>query len=228
MRKLDSDIVEMDEFISTWKINNPINIDGELTAKLKSSYKQFHSLLVWGLVSEKIFLEDDHIKLYFTELLSDLSHSLLLTLAGFYKPARSSLRSAIENSIRVFLISKKIDVSDILSVHELFGIAKKEFSDDRIVLRLLNDLHNEYGELCKSVHSAKIDYLSLTIPFEKLSIFQRTPYLSNVDKLRCVSSLLNQGVFWLWGQHLAIAGHGNEDIVRDSLPRGIKRAKAEC
>ncbi|MFT9096521.1 MAG: hypothetical protein ABF459_15455, partial [Gluconobacter cerinus] len=84
---------------------------------------------------------------------------------------------------------------------------------------------NIYGELCKSVHSSNIDYLSLSVPFEKLSDFNEEQFLTENERLREVCAVVNQCAFWWWDSKLAVAGHSNEDMVRDAVPRAIKRAK---
>lgn len=225
MGKLDVDLAEIEIFLKNFKASNPNISDRPYAAKVKSSYKQFHALLVWGLVSDKF--NDGKLKkfLYFKECLSDISHAYFLNLCSLYKSSRSSLRSGIENAIRVVLFEKEIDVTKIGSVFDLFGEAKSAYKTEGVAQNLILRLNTIYGELCKSVHSSSTDYLSLSVPFEKLSEFNKKQFLAENERLRDVCSIVNQIAFWLWDSKLGAAGHANEDLVRDAVPRAVKRAK---
>lgn len=224
MRKLEADLREISEFISSPKIQTPNIKNTNLQSCIKSSYKQFHALLVWGLVIREDEKENSELSLYFTECLSDISHSYLLNLYSLYKSSRSSLRSGIENAVRVVLLDKKESVTDVSSVYELFALLKKNYSDVHYKDPIYH-LHQSYGELCKSVHSAKLNYLSQTIPFDNLSLLDEAEFISNNEMLRKSCSSLNQMLFLTWDTKLKLAGHANEDLVRDALPKGVKRIK---
>jgi hypothetical protein len=224
MSKIDSDLEEISAFLRCWTPSYPDLSEKSIRAKAKSSYKQFHSLLVWGLVLDSVGITKNA-KLYFTECLSDISHAYFLNLCSLYKSSRSSLRGAIENGIRVLLIDKEVEVVSIVSVSDMFARAKAECQADSVALAIVKRLHQLYGELCKSVHSSNTDYLSLTVPFEKLSEFEDQAFSKNSAFLRDVSSALNQCAFWIWEGHLSLVGHANSDLVRDAIPRSLKRAK---
>jgi hypothetical protein len=151
----------------------------------------------------------------------------MLSLLGYYKPARNSARSAIENVIRSCLFLRKVEADKILSTYELFATAKSTFGAEPQMAKLISQLENQYKELCKTVHSAKVDYMSLSIPFEVLNKFDKAKYTTNVDLLRKVCATSNQTMFWLLHGELRRAGHINEDFVRDAIPRTLKRAVGE-
>ena len=225
MRKIKTDLAEIEGFLKDFKPSTPNFGEKSSLAKIKLSYKQFHALLVWGLVSERKSLNNTAEPLYFKECLSDISHAYFLNLSSLYKSSRSSLRSGIENAIRVALIEKGIDVKNIVSVSDLFSEVKSSYKDDVFAYELIIKLTVIYSDLCKSVHSADVNYLSLSVPFQRLSEFDETQFLAENDRLREVCSIINQCAFWLWSDKLSLAGHSNEDMVRDAIPRAVKRAK---
>jgi hypothetical protein len=228
MKKLEYDIDEIKNYLSNWNPSCPALDEKVVRARVKSSYKQFHALLVWGLAIEADEQTNKHIDLYFTEAISDLSQAYFLNLCSLYKAARSSLRSAIENTVRVLLLHKGVDIAPLNSVYDMFARVKHEYKADTTCLLLINKLHAFYGDLCKSVHSASVEYLSLSVPFEKLSVYDAIPFFENNDRLRDVSSAMNQCAFWMWSPLLVQCGHKNVDLVLDALPRSIKRAKTNA
>lgn len=225
MSKISRDVDEIVSFLATWNASHPDFENAEIKAKVKSSYKQFHAILVWGMIADEPGFGNDAQRQYTTEAISDLSHSYLLNLLSLYKVCRYSMRSGIENFIRVIILYAGTDVDALTSVYDLFSVAKDKYKSDATAAALISKLHSGYGELCKSVHSAKVDYLSLAVPFEKLSIFDIGQFKENNEKIRDVLSSINQLLFWLWTDRLASAGHENEDYVRDSVPRSLKRSK---
>jgi hypothetical protein len=112
-------------------------------------------------------------------------------------------------------------------MYDMFARAKHEYKSDTTARALIEKLHAHYGELCKSVHSSILDYLSLEVPFERLSAFDGSSFKHNNEMMRDISSIFNQCAFWLWYEALHECGHKNQDMVLDALPNSIKRAKAD-
>ena len=224
MTKLDDDILEVGAFLNDLRYSKSSFQKEQNTTTLKATYKQFHSLLVWNLISESQQNSTLSPKIFFRETLSDISHSLLLTLLHIYKPARACLRSGIENHLRSLLLIKKHDASKINNVYDLFKSARKEFQKDSTVKKNIDRLSDYYDELCKTVHSAKIDYMALTVPFETIPTFNTHRFGANLSMIKSVCSLSNQSIFWLWHNQLSKVGPANSDLVRDSIPKNIKRA----
>lgn len=226
MSKIDEDLKEILSFIQGWSPQVPDFSDRKQYTDIKYSYKQFHALLVWGLVVGEIKLKDEKTVQYLTECLSDVSHSYLLNLYSLYKSSRSSLRSGVENSLRVILLHKMVDISAIVTVYELFNRSRIEYKSDELALKLISGMQVSYSELCMSVHSSKLDYLSVAVPFASLSEFQEDQFSVNNNLIRSVSSSVNQIFFLIWSQSLYLAGHVNEDLVRDALPKLVKKSRA--
>lgn len=80
------------------------------------------------------------------------------------------LRSGVENVVRALLILEGHKANEIEAVWELFAVARSTFlsaGKDVMVLRV-DALHTRYGEMCKTVHSAAPEYMSLRVPFERI------------------------------------------------------------
>ncbi|RYF22611.1 MAG: hypothetical protein EOO77_03735 [Oxalobacteraceae bacterium] len=226
MTKLDTDVAEIMDYVSGWHANHPdIAVDG-VRPKIKSAYKQFHSILIWRVALDQSDMAED-LRLYVNESTSDISHAFFLNLISLYKSSRSSLRSGIENFVRVILLSNGEDMKALTSVFDLFAAARKLLITEHAALKIFDDLRILYGELCKSVHSAKVDYLAQTVPFDKLSQFDQVQFFGNIEKTREVCALVNQLSFWCWNERLAFVGHENADFVSDSVPRKLKRLKSD-
>lgn len=224
MTKLDSDIIDIKNYLLRWQASYPdITAEG-LRPKVKSAYKQFHSILIWRVVLDHYDMASD-IRLYANEAASDISHAFFLNFISLYKSSRSSLRSGIENFVRVILLSYGEDAKGLTSVFDLFAATRKMLVNEPPAQRIFDNLRKLYGELCKSVHSAEVDYLAQTVPFEKLSQLDQTQFLNNIEKIRETCALVNQLSFWRWNERLASLGHENADFVSDSLPRNLKRLK---
>jgi hypothetical protein len=223
MTILDSDLKEIERFLETWKPSYPSIGDKEVRPSIKASYKQFKSLLIWGFVVDKSKSLGPDIRTYYTECLSDLSHAYFLNLSSFYKSSRSALRSSIENFIRVLLLKQAVDIGVISSTFDLFSKVREVHKDDKFILDILNLINLEYGDLCASVHSAKTDYLSLTVPFEVLSSYNLIDFTKGNEQITRICASYNKLAFCIWESELKIAGHQNEDLVRDSLPKTLKR-----
>ena len=215
---LDNNIAEIESFLTKFRTSPP-----KLEGLFKTQYKQFHSLLIWGFCYETDINVSETEKLFFKETLSDLSHSLFLLLLNLYKPSRFSIRSSIENFVRAILISRKIDVGSISTVHGLFDEANLVFKNHEEIKNRIGELRGIYSELCKSAHSVKIDYLSLTIPLNQITDFDQKAYTDISKVFLSVCRLINQITFLIHHDIISLAGHRNSDALNDSIPNALKR-----
>jgi hypothetical protein len=226
MNNLDRDLDEIFQFIKALKFSSKISA-AEL-ALIKSAYKQFHSLLIWGIVGEKEPNSPLPIRTYCREGLSDCSHAFFLTLLDLYKPARGSLRGAVENFLRLSLMYGGVDPTEETRVYELWRLGKKNFASVAGATDAIQHLEVLYSELCKTVHASKINYMSLAVPFETLSEFHAGRFKSNFTLMKSVYARENQLLFLIKHRALRLVGHKNEDFVRDALPPTIKRAALDA
>jgi hypothetical protein len=222
MRKLDRDIKEIRDFLSGIRFDDA-GFSEQHRTTIAAAYKQFHAVLIWHLVIEKTYAKGSPVKVYYSECVSDISHCFLFTLMHLYKPARMVLRSSIENLLRTLLFIKGVDAAKITVVYELFAATKSAFSGHATMVAVLKRLDSVYADLCKTVHSAKVDYMSLSVPFEQLFVFNSTRYAANLAAIQSVASVANRTMFLILHDALKTAGHHNEDFVRDSVPRALKR-----
>lgn len=224
MNKINDDLKEIEKFLSEISFSAHGLASEAGLPVFKASYKQFHALLVWGLIAEAQPASSRLFKTYFREALSDISHAYALTLFNLYKPARMSLRSGIENVVRSILLLQGVKADEIATVYGLFDRIKLYFSGDATISARIHKLAASYADLCKTAHSAKTDYMSLTVPFNNIIKFQNAKFNSNLGQIRDVSATVNQNLFWIWHLELRLVGHTNSDLVRDAVPRTLKRA----
>src|SRR5690606_461496 len=100
-------------------------------------------------------------------------------LTSAYKPSISMLRSSVENLIRSILLLRGVQVNTIDAVWELFAVARSNFlkeGEDWVVIRI-DALHVRYSEMCKTVHSAAPEYMSLRVPFERIFEFSEEVFV---------------------------------------------------
>ena len=224
MSKINDDMREIEKFLSEISFSTHGLASEAGRSLFKASYKQFHALLVWGLVAEAQPASSRSFKTYFREALSDFSHAYALTLFNLYKPARISLRSGVENFVRSILLLQGIKADEIVTVYGLFDCIKLHYSSDSTISGRIHKLTASYADLCKTAHSAKTDYMSLTVPFNNILTFQNTKFNGNLGQIRDVSATVNQILFWIWHLELRLVGHANSDLVRDAIPKNLKRA----
>jgi len=217
-RIVEKNVSEIKDFLKNFKLSPP-----KLNRDFKKNYKAFHSLLIWGFCFEKSEDISDKEKMYFKEALSDLSHSLFLVLFNLYKPSRFSLRSSIENFVRALLISCNVEIEKIDTVHGLFDCANVEFDSVPEVKKRVGQLRGIYTDLCKSAHSVQIDYLSLTIPLDKITDKDEDIFANITSVFSDTCRLINQLAFLTRSELIGLAGHKNEDIIRDSVPKKLKK-----
>ena len=211
-------------FVSALRIStNGIN---EGSDKHRETYRLFHAILIWDIILERP-KHGKILNLYQKETLADLSTAYFLTLICVYKPARLSLRSAIENCVRVLLLHEGVDIEPIKSVHGLFDLANASASMSATQKFRISTLHGIYGELCKTVHSVAINYMSLEIPFQSISKYDTQRSNSNLKNLRDTLRLINSCFYRSFYREIDTLSPRNQDAVLDALPRAIKKEITE-
>lgn len=186
----------------------------------RALYRKFHAVLTWDLLLDRPNFSDQ-LRLYAREAVADVSTCYFLTLVGIYKPARLSLRSGIENALRVKIAGSGCDVATITTVPDLVSTAKACAQTEAQSVRL-GSLYAIYGELCRTVHSAAIDYMALRVPFERISQFDATEAQSNLNLLADVLKHLNEVFYIDFHQHLKLIEYRNADLIRDAIEAKVK------
>lgn len=186
-------------------------------------YRRFHALLLWDVVVDRDEFSPT-IRLYTREHLADLATGYFLTLASCYKASRLCLRGSIENAIRVLTASAGYDILKINTVWELVEACKEKWAVDSLRLSILSNIYSIYTDLCNTVHSTSIDYMSLRVPFEKLFDYEKAAFLENANIFDSTMRLLGEAFFLEFHDHLNLIDFKNADYIRDSVEKQIKKA----
>lgn len=221
-------LAELEQFLQEFKLEEVFKTP-ELRSKVSKSFKRYYPLLLlekgmdkkapWSNVNKV-----NEFRLYFKETISDICQSIILTCAGFYKPAQLSLRSAVENWIRCVGISQDQNVLALKSVYELIDLVGSLplMKDREIVGHYFGTLRQRYKFLCGYVHTANISHMALTtaagafpryLPKDAQDVFSGIDEVcSKISSIFCVIAEKTYR-----GLH-----HTHFDIVSDELPKKLK------
>jgi hypothetical protein len=186
----------------------------------RALYRKFHAVLIWDFFLDRAEFSDQ-LRLYAREAVADISTCYFLTLVGVYKPARLSLRSGIENALRVKIAGSGHDIATINNVPDLVHAAKACAQTDAQSARL-GSLYGMYGELCQTVHSAAIDYMALRVPFERISQFDAAEAQKNLEILGDVLRYINEIFYVDFQKYLYLIEYRNADLIRDAIEAKVK------
>lgn len=211
-------LTQIKQFIEKLEIASD-NINPK-SALQKSLYKQFHALLVWNHLSNTDLI-DESSEYFLRESISDSSVAYFLTSIGVYKQSRTCLRSAIENAMRSIVANSGADVSKFNTIPELFKFAKttseiKSFTDS------CDYLYSQYKNLCLTVHSAAIEYMSLVVPFSEIIDINIDEANGNFVLIKNVYSKINEVMYVSYGSVLPRAYYKHADAILDALPSSLK------
>ena len=220
MVDVETELSRISDFIGALDLAKSARVDIDDVAK--DVYRKFHALLAWQVVLSK----DSELKKNgaFDEFLSDSASSYFLHLTSSYKPCISMLRSGVENLVRTLLLIEGASVDNIDAVWELFAVARSHFlakSADWNVIRI-DALHARYGEMCKTVHSASPEYMSLRVPFERIFEFDQKIFASTQTLIRDVFRLSLESIFLIAHEKLSFAHHRIADEIRDAISPSTK------
>lgn len=218
--KPDVGLQSLKSFIETAKLDggalvNPSN-------ETKAVYKKFYSLLIYDFYLQKT-LKCKTQKTYAREFTSDFSHGFFLTCIGLYKPARTSLRSGIENLIRFLTLHRGTDAMSLHSVYELFDEANKIYVCEDTQKKRISGLRSIYKELCKTVHSSSADYMNLAVPFNTMLKFDEEKFAGNCKIIRKSSQLAGELLFIEFDKLVREAHHTYKDILFDSVSKSVRK-----
>ena len=192
------------------------------TPKLKANYRHFHALLLWEMLIEQMALSEEA-KERCRESTSDLATAYLLNVLSLYKPARLAMRSGLENFCR-FALAVSGQKFDHRNVYELLDRFQEVFSSPP-TKAAASALCTEYAELCKTVHSAAVDYMSLRVPFEEIISYDASLFVRNVHRLQSSIQPMNALLYSMFHEQVDKLGPRQADFLRDATPKDIKREK---
>ena len=214
-------LLDIQEFLSTLKVD--VTSPDFSTQDARRVYRRFHAFLLWEIPLDRDDV-DASIRLYNRECLADIASSYMLNFMGAYKSARLGLRGSIENSIRVFTASSGVDVLTINSVYELIESCKAHWATSPQKVQALSNMYGLYGELCKTVHSTSVGYMSLRVPFETMLKFDKGEFDGNCRLIDKTLKAVGEGYFLEFHGLLNRLDFKSADYVRDSVEAEVKRS----
>gem|GEM_PF-4419112 len=217
--KPDAGITELKDFIRSVQID--VSGLNESTDVLKRLYKNFYSILIVDYALQASLPEGAK-RSYAREAISDISHGIFLSLIGIYKPARISLRSGIENFIRLAILIKDVNALEIKDVSGLFEKANQIYNNDVSQKRRLGDLRSVYVELCKTVHSTDTEYMNLSVPFSSMLDYDRKKFEYNSSQATECCQKIVQFLFVEVADEIQKLHHSLRDTIYDSVPKSVK------
>jgi hypothetical protein len=161
---------------------------------------------------------------FLSEFRSDLLSAMLIFQFGLYKAANMSARSAVENCFRVITGLQGLDFRTQNSVFDLIALAKQspargQFAEFDLQLGIMV---GKYGDLCKYVHSAGEEFLSLERKLGEVPRWNKVAGDSFVESLVQLIQSSASLLIYLRPQALRALRHDQRDVVLDSLPMRAK------
>lgn len=217
--KPDVGIDELKSFIKSVRID--VSGLDESAEAVKQLYKKFYAILILDFALQKS-LSDGPKKTYAREAVSDISHGVFLSLIGLYKPARTSLRSGIENFVRLSLFLKGVDALKVKDVTKLFESANEAYKDDANQKNRIGSLRSIYVELCKTVHSTDEEYMNLNVPFASMLVYDRDKFkYNNKNAVECCKKMV-QFLFVESADAVQGLHHSLRDTLFEAVPKAVK------
>lgn len=215
---IDEGIEDIADFIGKQVYSAPFFVK---SPPVEASFKKFVAALLLRHGAHKTALSEVAIS-FLDEAASDLSYALYLNALGFYKPARLSLRGAIENILRLSLKQQNIDPKP-LSVSQLFESTKNCIPYLPIAAAVSN-LKDSYAKLCRSSHTIDIQFMAHKIPFSELVEQKKDKFDSNLSDFGKVSSAICSCLYIACPEAVTKLSPEQQDFVRAEIPKSIKKA----
>lgn len=188
---------------------------------VRSAYQKYLAVLLMRHGSHKTALFAGA-REFLDETASDLSYALYLSALGFYKPARLSLRGAIENSLRFALKQKGLDIAGI-SISQLFE-QTKEYADYAPVCSAISLLKDRYSRLCRTSHTIDIKFMAQRIPFTDLVEANKSKFESNMSDFAKVAGAICNLFYVVAPEAITKMSPDQQDMVRSQITRIVKKA----
>lgn len=206
------------KYIESKKLISAIEIGNQIQFR---QYRIFYRFLHWEFVIQG--LPEGITRRFAVETLSDLSAAMLQNYINLYKPSLQSGRSAIENSLRVFLSVQGVDVVSITTVSELFAEARSRVRFDGLSVEIINNLAACYADLCQAVHSSHHSYLTQKIPFDDITTPSAEKFTMVSEKSELIIYQINRLFFVSLSEWLKYLDPSARDAILDSLPKTDKK-----
>jgi hypothetical protein len=197
---------------------------------IDKAYRNILSLCLWDHHSAKLRLEP---KVFLGEVRSDAVQSIVMAVAGFYKPAALCLRGCIENCSRFFYYADHpvefrlcgpptesymnwVSLKQYLSSHPDVKKAKPTFD-------VPGGMSTTYSELSRSIHGSPPRKLQLKKYLEEIrfDLSKHARFLKDLSTVTEVSNFLL--TIWHDGELIRGMSTENRELVLSSLSMKNRR-----
>jgi hypothetical protein len=211
-------IEEVAAFIKEQEITAPFFVASE---PVTASYKKFLAMLLQRHGAHKTALLEEA-RSFLDEAASDLSYALYLSALGFYKPARLSLRGAVENVLRFALRQQGVDPKP-LTVSQMFEVSKAHDAYAPLA-SAISTLKDTYSKLCRSSHTIDIQFMAHKVPFSELVERNEPKFKANLSDFSKVAGAICSVVYVSCPEGTSKLAPDQQDFVRAEIPKVIKKA----
>jgi hypothetical protein len=226
----DKQLSDLLEYLSKYNLNK-IVASPKHKALLKSIIKRYLALVTWQaeLKSKKPsgFKSPEDLKqfhLYFEETISDICQSIFLWSQGLYKPASLILRSGIENFLKCIGLYDNQKILNLSSTYDLIAIIK----DTQVITSTTHSrrefvkIHQQYKELCSSVHTSNSNHMSLTTAIGKFPQFNESKAKSLAKRYKVILISICTLLCFMFPRGYKKMHHKNLDVISDILSKSVK------
>lgn len=218
MIDVNESIEEIADFIRKQVLAAPFFV---VSDPVVASYKKFLAVLLQRHGAHKTALSEAS-RSFLDEAASDLSYTLYLSALGFYKPARLSLRGAIENVLRFALKQQGIDPKP-LSVSQMFDAVKAHDAYAPLA-SAASTLKDTYSKLCRSSHTIDIQFMAHKIPFSELVETNEPKFKANLSDFSKVAGAICSILHVSCPELTSKLSPEQQDIVSGEIPKVVKKA----
>lgn len=196
-RKVSEDFTLLKSFIEQYSLTETV-ADRQFLNLLKGFHKNYYSYLslILHLEHKQSWMHEEQLH-RFKESCSDIGQALFLMCHGTYKAANLLARSSIENFVKGLGYQVDPNILHEGSVYKVFEIARdfKECKSPNFI-SLFDQLHAEYGNLCKFTHTATFQEMEQVTALNSLLNFDFQKASSLVSTIKRI--LNNYLLILIW------------------------------
>ena len=221
-REITNDFVSFTEFIKNYKLQE-INNASAVKA-LKLMHRNFYSLMTFFCE-----LEDKNAEwslfapiniAYLKESISDLGQCLFCWLHGAYKPSNLVLRSSIETFIRATAGQEDHRIMTEKNMYQIFNLAKDvPFFNRYICKKYFNQIHSEYKDLCKVVHTTDSLEMAHISAMKTFPVFEKNSAKKVTKHFICITSAILSILYLNFYKYICKMHHQNQLNFLSSIPK---------
>ena len=227
-RNIGIDFAKLKSYVNNYKIN--IEND-EFWKILSQEHKKYFAYLTFLAEAQTLSstpntfsktITDKQLK-FLTESCSDLGNVLFIMSHGAYKAVNMMLRSSIETFIKGFVLDEIPDIDIEKIVFNLFNrSADLNYFNNLKQKKLLGQLKQIYGELCKDVHTAtenNMQNITALVHFPNFDLDAAKKTSNNLTQLVNIFLTL---LSLKYNEYFHAMYHRNKSVIILSIPKSYR------